>query len=245
MAISDKTRKILWARSGDSCAYCKHKLIIDATTCNDESVIGEECHIISSQIKGPRHDPTFPQEQIDSYKNLIVLCRDHHKVVDGQKDTYTTDILRKMKIDHEHWWKEKLTLSEVPSSPKIKRLKKNIPSYLSRLTSGKEALTLIDGACASYTAYDELETQEEVDIVGKFFLWVQDLDVINIGSEPALPVQWGFKLTEMITELEETGSWVFGARELRILEGGVGEPVNFPVVILRVLRKTNQEIIQA
>jgi hypothetical protein len=243
MAISDKNRKILWARSGSSCVICKHELIIDATTSDDESVIGEECHIVSSQANGPRYDPAFPQEQIDEYSNLIILCRIHHKMVDDQKDTYPTEILRQKKIDHECWYKEKFTQSKVSSSPKVKRLKENIPPFLMRLTSGKEVLNLVDGSSALETGYDELETQEEVELISSFLSWVQDLDVLS--GELALYVQTGFELTKMITELEEAGFFVFGARELRILEGGVGEPVTFPVTIFRVLRQANPEIIPA
>ncbi len=45
MAITDRTRKILWARSGNCCAVCRKDLIIDASDDDDESVVGEECHI--------------------------------------------------------------------------------------------------------------------------------------------------------------------------------------------------------
>lgn len=238
MAISDRTRKILWARSGNCCVFCKHELIIDATASDDESVIGDECHIISGQVNGPRYDPAFPQEEIDSYINLIILCRIHHKMVDDQPDTYTVDILRKMKANHERSYKAQ---SKISSSPKVKRLKENIPPFLTRLILGKEVLNLVDGSCALDTGYDELETQDEVNLVSSFLSWVQDLDVLS--DELALSVQTGFELTEMIKELEEAGFFVFGARESRILEGGVGEPVSFPVAIFRVLRKSNPEII--
>ena len=97
---------------------------------------------------------------------------------------------------------------------------------------------LAAGACASETGYDDLETQEEVDLVGGFLRTVQDLD----EEEPDFRVQVGFELTGMIRELDEAGFWVFGAREKRILEGGVGGPVDFPIAIFRVLRKTNPEI---
>jgi len=242
MEISAKTRKILWARSGNFCAICKRELIINATPTDDDSIIAEECHIISSKTNGPRYDPAFPQEQIDEYSNLVILCRIHHKMIDDQKETYTADALRKIKIDHERWYKEKLSQSKAPSSPKLKRLKDNIPSFLQRLSTGREVQNIVCGACASSTDYDELETQEEVELVGRFFSWVQDLDVLNLDSDLALSVQTGFELTGMITELEEAGFFVFGAREIQLLDGGVGEPANFPVAIFRVLRKTNPEI---
>ncbi len=43
-------------------------------------------------------------------------------------------------------------------------------------------------------------------------------------------------------ELEEAGFFVFGAREIQVLEGGEGEPSNWPVAIIQVLRKSNQSL---
>ncbi len=64
MNITDKDRKILWGRSGNRCAICKHELVIEATPNDAESVVGEECHIISGSPNGPRHDPTYLEEQL-------------------------------------------------------------------------------------------------------------------------------------------------------------------------------------
>jgi len=81
MAIFNKTRKILWGRAGNRCAICKHVLVVNSTPKNDESVIGEECHIVSGQTNGPRYDPTFTKEKLDSFENLMLLCRIHHKMI--------------------------------------------------------------------------------------------------------------------------------------------------------------------
>lgn len=97
MAISDKTRKVLWGRSGNRCAICKNELVIDATEQDDESVIAYECHIISSKPNGPRHDPSYPADKLDSYDNLILLCRTNHKMVDDQSTTFIANILRQIK----------------------------------------------------------------------------------------------------------------------------------------------------
>ena len=97
MVISDKTRKSLWGRSGNRCAMCRRELIIESTPNDDESIVGDECHIISGKGQGPRHDHLFPLDRLDEPANLILLCRVHHKMVDDQCDTYTADILRQMK----------------------------------------------------------------------------------------------------------------------------------------------------
>jgi hypothetical protein len=103
MAITDKTRKILWGRSGNRCAVCRHELLVDATPADEESVVGDECHIISGKCQGPRYGPTFLLNRLDEPDNLILLCRVHHKMVDDQHETYTTEVLRSLKVNHEKW----------------------------------------------------------------------------------------------------------------------------------------------
>ena len=118
MSITDKTRKLLWGRSGSRCADCEAKLIMDSTPHDDESVVGEECHIVSRRPSGPRHVPAFPSCEIDSYDNLLLLCRTHHKIVDDQPSTFTPEVLHQMKDNHEAWVSGTLdqSLSGYPSN---------------------------------------------------------------------------------------------------------------------------------
>ena len=103
MAISDKTRKLLWGKSGNACALCKIDLIAEGTLETAPTVIGQECHIRSEKVGGPRYDPHFPLEQIDLYDNLLLLCPTHHRIIDDQPDKYPAEELSKMKRDHEKW----------------------------------------------------------------------------------------------------------------------------------------------
>ncbi|MBE9207213.1 HNH endonuclease [Nostoc sp. LEGE 06077] len=100
MGITDKTRKILWGRSGTQCAICKCELIMDAATNDDESIVGDECHIVAREVGGPRGDSSFPLHQLDSYSNLILLCKKHHKIVDDQPNEYTVKKLQEIKQKH-------------------------------------------------------------------------------------------------------------------------------------------------
>lgn len=245
MSISDKTRKILWGRSGNRCAICKNELVIDSTEQDDDSVIADECHIISSKPNGPRHDPSYPIDKLDSYDNMILLCRTHHKMVDDQAATYTTNILRQMKSNHELWVSQQLTENQKIPPVRIRRVKQNIPTFLFRLTTGKEVLDLVTNAMGYSFDHEELKSQEEVDLVGGFLQVVQDWGELSNDLETGERVQTAFSLTELLRELERSGFFVFGGREIRFLEGGIQpEPSNWPVAILRVLRKESQEIIK-
>ncbi|MDE1312705.1 hypothetical protein MCX36_20400 [Vibrio aestuarianus] len=91
MAISDKTRKILWGKSGTKCAICKQSLVFERTTQDSESVVGEECHIVSGAKKGPRSDPEFPRDKIDDVSNLI-LVHPENRYLNGFSDTISPKI---------------------------------------------------------------------------------------------------------------------------------------------------------
>lgn len=245
MSISDKTRKVLWGRSGNRCAICKNELIIESTEQDDESVIADECHIISSKPNGPRHDPSYPVNKLDSYDNLMLLCRTHHKMVDDQSATFTTNILRQIKSNHEVWVSQKLAENKKPQPVRFRRIKQNIPAFLFRLTTRKEVLDLVTNAMAYSFDHEELKSQEEVDLVGGFLQVVQDWGNLSADLETSDRVQIAYNLTESLRELEESGFFVFGGREVRLLEGGIQpEPSNWPIAILKVLRKDNQQIIQ-
>ncbi len=96
-------------------------------------------HIISPREKGPRHDPTYPQEKLDSDENLILLCRIHHKMVDDQEETYTRDILRQMKSNHGIWLTEKFTdKSHTPKPLKFLKFNKIFQISLHASLLGKK-----------------------------------------------------------------------------------------------------------
>ena len=126
---------------------------------------------------------------------------------------------------------------------RIRRTKENIPTHLTRLTSGRAVLAVVDCACASEFGHDELNSQLEVDLVGGFLQEAQDYGDLSGDLEAGDRVKAAFEMTARLKELEQAGFWVFGEREVRRLEGGVGAPTPFPVAILQVLRASSPEII--
>lgn len=108
MSISTTTRKRLWQRTGNRCAKCRCELHEDATELDDPSILGEECHIVGDKPNSARYDDPLPLDQRDEYSNLVVLCTRCHKIVDDQRETYTVEVLRQLKADHERWVRETL-----------------------------------------------------------------------------------------------------------------------------------------
>jgi hypothetical protein len=244
MAISDKTRKILWGRSGNRCALCRHELDVGATPADDESVVGEECHVVSGKGHGPRSDSSLPQDRLGDPANLILLCRIHHKMVDDQRDTYTVDVLRTLKANHERWVSSMLTEEKRLPPVRIRRIRDNIPTHLVRLTSGRAVLAIVGGASAFAFEHDEPTSDAEVELLSSFLQEAQDYGDLSADFETGDRVKTAFRMSTLLEELEQAGFWVFGEREIRRLEGGASSPTPFSVAILQVLRANNPEIIK-
>lgn len=110
MSVSDQTRKVLWTRAHDRCAFpgCDQALTVnevDASTGDGYVVVvGEQAHIRSSKRDGPRHDPEYANDKLDSYENLILLCSTHHTRIDANGGAgYDADTLIKMRTRHEQY----------------------------------------------------------------------------------------------------------------------------------------------
>jgi hypothetical protein len=242
VTISDKTRKILWARSGNLCAMCRRVLVEGATTLDVESVIGEECHIVAQSEFGPRHGAAL-LDDYDAPANLILLCRNHHKLVDDQRDTYAADVLRSLKVNHERWVTEKLGETAGRADPaRVVRVPENVPSHLARIASGRDLVGVLDGAMGYQFSNDELRDEAELDAISGFLQEAQEVGDLFSELEAGQRVEIEFRLGRSIRDLEELGFWVFGGREVRVLQGGGIPPSSFPIAILDVVRHDNLAI---
>jgi len=64
-------------------------------------MVGEICHIEAAEKKGARFNPQMTNEARRSIGNLILLCRNHHVIVDRDQKEYTVSKLKKIKKAHE------------------------------------------------------------------------------------------------------------------------------------------------
>jgi hypothetical protein len=103
MGLSDRDRKMLWARAGNRCSYrygdeiCNELLFLDGGPRPVNK--GEECHIVGEKPGTARYVDVCPGR--DAYSNRVLMCRNHHKVIDDAEDMYTIEVLREMKALHE------------------------------------------------------------------------------------------------------------------------------------------------
>lgn len=111
VSISTLARKLLWGRAANHCSMdgCRKPLVHHvADGGRSPIVIGEEAHIVARSEDGPRGNSTLSAEQRDDYDNLILLCPNHHSLIDKAPEDYSVASLRAMKVAHELWVGESL-----------------------------------------------------------------------------------------------------------------------------------------
>jgi len=78
----------------------------------DPSLVGDVCHIVARAGGGARADPNFPEEFVNSYDNVVLMCKIHHKFIDDNPSVYTSEKLRNIKRSHETWVDSTLSTAE-------------------------------------------------------------------------------------------------------------------------------------
>ncbi len=109
MGITSKTRKLLWGKSANRCndETCRKTLSLEIDQ-KHHTITGEECHIVAKKVDGPRGESKLSSKERDEYDNLILMCEEHHHIIDDNPEKYTIDILKDMKKKHEKWVEKNL-----------------------------------------------------------------------------------------------------------------------------------------
>jgi hypothetical protein len=100
--ITSADVKRLLLDSGGICAFpeCGRRLVSPDSAEESGAIIAELAHIVADSREGPRGNVPLSEEERNRNENLIVLCPEHHKVVDSQPNTFSIQVLRQMKLDH-------------------------------------------------------------------------------------------------------------------------------------------------
>lgn len=132
---TDLTIKRLFALSGNKCAFpdCPRTFL----NWKDETNFSNICHIEdanSNTHKADRYNQNMTNKERADYKNLILLCPNHH-LETNDPTKYSAEALRKMKRDHE---------SNVALLQSDKNLIAKYPSVLSAVINQVGAFHLED-----------------------------------------------------------------------------------------------------
>ncbi len=76
---------MLWLRAAGRCEFrgCNKRLWLDDLT-KDPCNLANIAHIVSDSPDGPRGDTVRSPQLAGKIENLMLLCRDHHKVIDSK-----------------------------------------------------------------------------------------------------------------------------------------------------------------
>lgn len=138
MSIPVVDQKAIWGGAAKRCSYrsslseepCRKDLVSKSTSTDDAVILGEMAHIEGENPGAARYRETMTDEERNGYPNLILLCPDHHRLVDRQVNTYTVARLREMKKAHEEWVRRSLRPVMMNATPADSHLTESLHSSL-------------------------------------------------------------------------------------------------------------------
>ena len=98
--------RILRMTSRGRCAKCRRDLA--GGDRGDEPSLSEMAHMHGVERSSARHDPAMIPGDLHAHRNPILLCRNCHKIVDGDPEAYTADRLEAIKPGHGKWARRQL-----------------------------------------------------------------------------------------------------------------------------------------
>ena len=159
--VSRRNSNTLYALSGNQCAHpdCTESLIEEATGEAEAHSKGEICHIVAVSEAGPRGKPGLTESQLNSLDNLILLCRNHHTIIDGQPASYPASRLKKWKDDHEK------RVKQLQASENLEKIRSDRPSSVYQIALLDEKIKeAIDRLRMShhFSEFDSVEASVEL-----------------------------------------------------------------------------------
>lgn len=103
MSAPDQRRLWVYAHGLCSNPKCRRRLIIEPTGQDPATTTGYAAHMVAHSLDGPRGGGEVPVENRETYENMILLCGDCHRMIDGQPNTYAVETVQGWKDEHETW----------------------------------------------------------------------------------------------------------------------------------------------
>jgi hypothetical protein len=123
MAITAKSIKILWSAAAGLCSFadCRERLTFSEAGAFAPHILGEMAHICGDRPGANRHDESQPPEERDDYRNLILLCPTHHRLIDRpeNENRFPVGLLQQMKADHEAYVRSRIENTPVKDASAI------------------------------------------------------------------------------------------------------------------------------
>jgi len=101
--IPQKVRQVLFGLAAGRCQYrgC-NKLLTEDHLTRRQGKFSVFAHIIADEPGGPRGDPQLSKKLAKDITNIMLLCLDHHRLVDvDAEEDHPVELLREFKAEHE------------------------------------------------------------------------------------------------------------------------------------------------
>lgn len=172
-SYTDKTLRALLFENGPFCPKCQKELVYVVPRDDQENTnVADICHVLPHGQQGPRAAESTTRKARNLSKNLLVLCKVCHKIVDDDPFTYTGARLLELKANHVAWVKRSLvtaigrvsfeeldavtrgllTTAATPTTnytslPPLEKIRRNSlgPSGTARITIGMSRINDVEG----------------------------------------------------------------------------------------------------
>jgi len=157
----------LWVRAGGRCEFhgCNTCLLQDKLTTN-EAKLADIGHIVARSKDGPRGNDPLPIKERNHINNLILLCPNHHRLIDRKnlEKRFPKELLQKYKEEHENRIKYLAGLGPEYETVII-RMVGNIRGHSASI-SNEEIRSAVLKHANRYPRYLGNENNIEIDLTG-------------------------------------------------------------------------------
>lgn len=214
-SIKETVRMKLWAVSGGRCEMC-NKLLYEDSAFGVEGNFGEFAHIHAVSAGGPRHKIGMTAEEKNNIENLMLLCSEHHHMIDTHPEEFKDRYLLIKKQRHEQRIRAVTEISEAQSC-RIVSYFSNIDNYEefsserlfkeALLLSGKlpkqqPAISLNNNTNTRYEPCKEVFVSKAKDLDREFRSWFDEIikKEDSVGLFALAPQPLLFKLGTLIND---------------------------------------------
>ena len=213
--IDEKVRMRLWAVSGGRCELCNRLLYQDLVFGRDGN-FGEMAHIHAVSEGGPRSKYGMTSEEKNNIDNLMLLCEEHHHMIDTTPEDFGEGLLLKKKQMHESRIRE---VTNIPSEQSCRlvsyfsnidnqqefssdRLLREAVLLSGRLPMQEPVISLHADSYIRYVPSKEIFIRKAAELEREFRVWFDEIiksqDSIGVFSLAPQPLL--FKLGTLIND---------------------------------------------
>ncbi|MBP3884642.1 MAG: HNH endonuclease [Olsenella sp.] len=99
-SVPRKVLLSLWARAAGRCELCGKELDV-AHAFDELGNFAQVAHINAYSPGGARYKDGMTEDELNGFDNLMLLCHEHHKMIDDNADAYPEEVLIRHKEDWE------------------------------------------------------------------------------------------------------------------------------------------------